>query len=215
MPSPPGLDIAPTRRRCEQCVPDDARDQVLAERDTGSGTLLSVSTRITFVAVPGRHNDLLSLRPDRRRRAGEGEGAEHAAFHAAHPAGQRDEPPGQLPGDVGEQQASPGDRQPGQPETGSQHPASASRPVPVCAITPAAQAGPPPRPCHLSSQAGSESELATLSSPWPRCAARSAKKYAPMVKTSIPARSCIEYVTFISSLMRRDGSRFSSAVSIM
>jgi len=100
-----------------------------------------------------------------RRRAGEGEGAEHAAFHAAHPAGQRDEPPGQLPGDVGEQQASPGDRQPGQPETGSQHPASASRPVPVCATTPAAQAGPPPRPCHLSSQAGSESELATLSSP--------------------------------------------------
>ena len=57
---------------------------------------------------------------------------------------------------------------------------------------------------------------------WPRFphhgpagAARSAKKYAPMVKTSIPARSCIEYVTFISSLMRRDGSRFSSAVSIM
>ncbi len=48
MPSPPGLDIAPIRRRCEQCVPDDARDQVLAERDTGSGTLLSVSTRITF-----------------------------------------------------------------------------------------------------------------------------------------------------------------------
>ena len=74
---------------------------------------------------------------------------------------------------------------------------------------------PPPRPCHLGSQVGSESELATLSSPWPRCAARSAKKYAPMVKTSIPARSCIEYVTFISSLMRRDGSRFSSAVSIM
>jgi hypothetical protein len=36
-----------------------------------------------------------------------------------------------------------------------------------------------------------------------------------MVKTSIPARSCIEYVMFISSLMRRDGSRFSSAVSIM
>ena len=74
---------------------------------------------------------------------------------------------------------------------------------------------PPPRPCHLGSQGGSESELATLSSPWPRWAARSAKKYAPMVKTSIPARSCIEYVTFISSLMRRDGSRFSSAVSIM
>jgi hypothetical protein len=47
-----------------------------------------------------------------RRRAGEGEGTEHAAFHAADPAGQPDEPPGQLPGGVGEQQAPPGDRQP-------------------------------------------------------------------------------------------------------
>jgi hypothetical protein len=48
MPSPPGLDIAPAQRRCEQRIPDDARDQVRVECGTGSGTLLSVSTRITF-----------------------------------------------------------------------------------------------------------------------------------------------------------------------
>src|SRR6266567_3973092 len=39
-----------------------------------------------------------------RRDAGEGERAEHAAFDAAEAAGQRDEPAGQLPGGVGEQQ---------------------------------------------------------------------------------------------------------------
>ena len=71
-----------------------------------------------------------------RRRAGEGEGAEHAAFHAADPAGQRDEPPGQLPGGVGEQQAPPGDRQPASPKqaatatTRRQRPAAGA--VPPC-----------------------------------------------------------------------------------
>ena len=47
------------------------------------------------------------------RGAGKGERAEHAAFHAADPAGQWDEPSGHLPGGVGEQHAPPGDRQPG------------------------------------------------------------------------------------------------------
>ena len=63
---------------------------------------------------------------DRSRRgcgwgAGECERPEHAAFYAAEPAGQRDEPAGQLPGGVGEQQAPPGNRQPGHPETRGQH----------------------------------------------------------------------------------------------
>jgi hypothetical protein len=49
--------------------------------------------------------------------AGERERAEHAAFDTAEPAGQRDEPPGQLPGGVGEQQPAPRHWQPGQPET--------------------------------------------------------------------------------------------------
>ena len=124
--------------------------------------------------APGHpvHDDRRSRRDRRRAGEGDGDGAEHAAFHAADPAGQRDEPPGQLPGGVGEQQAPPGDRQTaGQPETGSHRndapPAASSW---RCAAVPPASA----TPCAATTT--------------PSQANRSPPRWAPAARRSPAAR---------------------------
>ena len=90
-------------------------------------------------------DDRCSRRDRRRTGEGEGEGAEHAAFHAADPAGQRDEPPGQLPA------ASANSR----PRQGTDsRPARNRQPAPPRRRAGSSRCTPPPRPPSRARRAG-------------------------------------------------------------